>query len=159
VSRPASALIEALTLAPHPEGGWYRELYRSHLQVATARGSRAALTSIYYLLERGQRSRWHVVAADEIWHFYAGDALELLSYDPATRHLERRLLAPPDGEHTAVAAVPCGVWQAARTLGEYSLLGCTVGPGFDFADFRFVASLPEHAAHFGATLAPHRELL
>jgi predicted cupin superfamily sugar epimerase len=159
VSRPAGGLIGALGLAPHPEGGWYRELYRSALEVATARGPRAALTSIYYLLEQPQTSRWHVVAADEIWHFYTGDPLELLTYDPGALRLERHVLTSAGAGEGPVAAVPCGVWQAARTLGSYSLVGCTVGPGFDFADFCFVASLPGHAAHFAAALAAFRELL
>jgi len=159
VSGSARDLIRALALTPHPEGGWYRELYRSSLAVTGPRGPRAALTTIYYLIERTQSSRWHVVAADEVWHFYAGDALELLSYDPAARRLTRHLLAAPGAAAEPVAAVPAGHWQAARTHGEYSLVGCSVPPGFEFADFQFVASLPGHAGHFAAELAALRGLL
>lgn len=158
-SMKASELVTQLSLLPHPEGGWYRELYRSHERVQTARGTRSALTTIHYLLEQQQLSRWHVVDADEVWHFYAGSALELLEYDPAKRHLTRHVLGGlRDGRQT-VAVIPSGVWQAARTLGEYSLVGCTVGPGFEFEDFRFVAALPEHAGHFTGELAAFADLL
>lgn len=148
--------IAELALLPHPEGGWYREIYRSRDRVQTRRGLRSAITTIYYLLEREQRSRWHVVAADEIWHFYGGAALELLGYDPATGRLERHVLG--EGNET-VAVVAAHEWQAARSLGEYSLVGCTVGPGFEFEDFRFVVTLPEHRRHFTGELAPWAHLL
>jgi predicted cupin superfamily sugar epimerase len=158
--RPAAAggardLVDKLALQPHPEGGWYREIYRSPMRVQTVRGSRSAITTIYYLLERHQVSRWHVVQADELWHFYGGAPLELLEYDPTTRKLVRHELS-----EASVAVIPTGVWQAARGLGEYSLVGCTVGPGFEFADFQFTADLPSHADHFqGGDLAPFASLL
>jgi predicted cupin superfamily sugar epimerase len=169
----AQDLVGKLALQPHPEGGWYRELYRSPTRVTTARGSRSAITTIYYLLERHQLSRWHVVQADELWHFYAGAPLELLEYDPAARRLMRHMLGQVDAAApavaaapgnssaaaTAVAVIPAGVWQAARSLGEYSLVGCTVGPGFEFADFQFVSNLPSHADHFKGDLAPFSGLL
>ena len=158
MSGAARELIRALALSPHPEGGWYRELYRSSLKVQGPHGPRAALTTIYYLLEQPQVSRWHVVAADEIWHFYAGAALELITYEPQERLLKRHVLAAPAELAAPVAVVPAGVWQAARSLGQYSLVGCSVGPGFDFADFRFVACLPGHEAHL-TDLAAFRELL
>jgi predicted cupin superfamily sugar epimerase len=151
---PASGLIDKLALQPHPEGGWYREIYRSPTRVETARGSRSAITTIYYLLERHQLSRWHVVQADELWHFYAGAPLELLEYDPTTRTLTRHELS-----ETSVGVIPAGVWQAARSLGEYSLVGCTVGPGFEFADFQFTSDLPSHADHFKGDLAAFASLL
>jgi uncharacterized protein len=155
VDSPARDLVAKLALQPHPEGGWYREIYRSPTRVQTARGSRSAITTIYYLLERHQLSRWHVVQADELWHFYGGAPLELLEYDPATRTLARHELS-----ETSVAVIPTGVWQAARSLGEYSLVGCTVGPGFEFADFQFTSDLPSHADHFrGGDLAPFASLL
>jgi predicted cupin superfamily sugar epimerase len=150
----ARDLVEKLGLQPHPEGGWYREIYRSPTRVQTARGSRSAITTIYYLLERQQLSRWHVVQADELWHFYAGAPLELLEYDPTTRKLVRHQL----GE-TSVAVIPTGVWQAARSLGEHSLVGCTVGPGFEFADFQFTSDLPSHTEHFQGDLAAFASLL
>jgi predicted cupin superfamily sugar epimerase len=154
-----SELVARLALQPHPEGGWYREVYRSPTRVETARGSRSAITTIYYLLERNQLSRWHVVQADELWHFYGGAPLELLRYDPVSRKLVRHVLGHVAGAASAVAVIPTGVWQAARSLGEYSLVGCTVGPGFEFADFRFVCDLPSHRDHFQGDLAPFADLL
>jgi predicted cupin superfamily sugar epimerase len=149
-------LIDELRLEPHPEGGWYREIYRSPTVVQTARGQRPAITTIHYLLAAGQASRWHAVDSDEIWHFYRGEPLELLTYVPSSRKLVRYELCH-SGEQVAV--VPAGVWQAARPLGAYSLVGCTVGPGFDFADFRFVSTLPEHVEHLAGAFGKHRDLL
>ncbi len=149
-------LIDALQLQPHPEGGWYREIYRSPLVVRTARGERSAITTIHYLLAAGQFSRWHIVESDEIWHFYRGEPLELLTYDPASRQLISHQLCS-SGQHVAV--VPAGVWQAARPLGAYSLVGCTVGPGFAFEDFRLVSALPAHVAHLDGGFGKHRNLL
>jgi uncharacterized protein len=129
------------------------------LRVELAQGSRCALTSIYYLLQGHQSSRWHVVKADEIWHFYAGAPLELFAYQPIERTLVRRVLAPPAAEIEPAAVIPAGTWQAARSLGDYSLVGCSVGPGFEFADFSFVSDLPEHDDHFTGAMRPLRELL
>jgi predicted cupin superfamily sugar epimerase len=159
MTEPATAIIADLTLAPHPEGGWYREVYRSALQVSGPQGRRSALTSIYYLLERSQLSRWHAVDADELWHFYEGAPLELFTYDPASRHLTRTVLAQASAGGVPVAVVPAGIWQAARSLGDYTLTGCSVGPGFDFADFRFVSALPGHPEHFASTLEHLQDLL
>jgi len=227
----ARDLVDKLALQPHPEGGWYREIYRSPTRVETPRGSRSAITTIYYLLERHQLSRWHVVQADELWHFYAGAPLELLEYDSTARKLQRHMLGHVDSTPGAsadatawpagaaatvasggitkagagasadatawpagvgaavafgattsgsagatvaagdsasaagssgavsVAVIRSGVWQAARSLGDYSLVGCTVGPGFEFADFQFTADLPSHAEHFKGALAPFAHLL
>jgi uncharacterized protein len=155
----AAALIERLALMPHPEGGWYREIYRSRLRVQAERGERAALTSIYYLLEPGQLGRWHVVAAEEVWHFYGGSGLELFIYEPGARALRRERLGEVQEGAAPVSVVPTGCWQAARPFGGYALLGCTVAPGFEFADFRFVCDLPEHAEHFRERLYELRTLL
>jgi len=160
----ARQLIERLSLQPHPEGGWYREIYRSTSRIDTPRGNRAALTTIYYLLERDQLSRWHIVASDEVWHHYCGAPLELLAYDPKARTLLRRTLSSPGdhggtGDAEAVAVIERSIWQAARSLGEYSLLGCTVGPGFEFADFRFVADVADHAGHFTGAMTDLKKLL
>jgi len=152
-------VIEMLELKPHPEGGWYREIYRSGARVPTPRGERSAITTIYYLLERRDASRWHVVDADEIWHFYAGAPLELLAYDPQVRALARHVLGSLGAGQQQVAAIRAGIWQAARSLGEFSLLGCSVGPGFEFEDFRFVVNLAGHRAHFEGRLAPWAALL
>jgi uncharacterized protein len=155
----AREIIEKLSLAPHPEGGWYREVYRSGTRVDTQRGARSALTTIYYLLEQHQISRWHVVSSDEIWHFYSGAPLELLAYDPPSRKLARHVLAEPDSGNEPVSVIKAGIWQAARSLGAYSLVGCSVGPGFEFEDFRFVSSVPGHSSHFTGTLLSFAELL
>jgi predicted cupin superfamily sugar epimerase len=155
----AASIIARLQLQPHPEGGWYREVHRSAEQVQTPRGARSALTTIYYLLERGQLSRWHVVSSDEIWHFYGGAPLELLAYDPRSRELVRHLLDAPSETAYPVAVVSSGVWQAARSLGDYSLVGCNVGPGFEFEDFHFVSAVANHAAHFTGELAKYAALL
>jgi len=155
----ARTLIDKLDLKPHPEGGSYREIYRSSERVQTSRGARCAITAIYYLLERHQISRWHVVAAEEIWHFYEGSPLELLAYDPEPRTLVRCVLGDMQAGQERVAVLRQGIWQAARSLGHFSLVGCNVGPGFHFDDFRLVASLPGHLVHFEGKLAPLMSLL
>jgi predicted cupin superfamily sugar epimerase len=134
-------LIRTLALAPHPEGGYYREIWRgeSRVQPCDDRGTRAALTSIYFLLPSGAISRWHRVRSDEIWHHYEGAPLELLLVAPDALRLERRRLGPLAPEQAPVCCVPAGWWQAARPLGAYTLVGCTVGPGFEFADFELLA--------------------
>jgi predicted cupin superfamily sugar epimerase len=152
-------LTDKLDLEPHPEGGWYREIYRSGDRVQTVRGARSAITVIYYLLEHSQVSRWHVVEADEIWHFYEGAPLELLAYDSESRALARCVLGSTSEDHERVAVIRKGMWQAARSLGDFSLVGCSVGPGFEFEDFRLVASLSGHRAHFDGALAPFASLL
>lgn len=125
----ADEIIARLGLQPHPEGGHYREMFR-----AVGEG-RTAGTAIYFLLKAGERSHWHRVDADEIWHHYAGAPLELsLSDDGKTsRHLRLGTGFALGEEPQRVA--PKGVWQAARTLGHWTLVGCTVAPAFDFAGF------------------------
>jgi len=143
--RRAAELIATLELRPHPEGGFYREIHRSASQVAPAdgRGPRAALTTIYFLLPGDAASRWHRVTSDEVWHLYEGGPLELLELDGDARHLSRhRLGTIGDGDASPVCTIEAGTWQAARPLGDYVLAGCTVGPGFDFADFTMLAADP-----------------
>ena len=124
----ARELIESLALVAHPEGGWYRQVFKSEERVTRlADGAdRSALTTIYFLLVEGTFSRWHRVESDEVWHFYEGDPLELTIRDGETVIL--------DANHR-VHVVPARAWQTARPLGAYVLVGCTVGPGFEFEDF------------------------
>ena len=140
------ALIERYQLQPHPEGGWYRELHRSPLAVQRADGEgRSALTLILFLLPGGAVSRWHrVAAADESWHFIGGEPLELLQLPPegGTPECCRLGFALEDPSLLPVAVVPAGCWQAARSLGAWSLVSCCVGPGFSFADFSLLAECP-----------------
>jgi hypothetical protein len=155
----AADLVETLGLAPHPEGGWYREVYRSADAVERDGARREALTSIYYLLAAGQLSRWHVVELDEVWHWHEGDPLELVIWDPGRKRVEVVPLGPvaEDGARP-LHVVPRGVWQAARPTGAYSLVGCTVAPGFDFADFRFCDDLDEADEVFAGPLAGYGAL-
>ena len=157
--KTARELVAELELATHPEGGWYREIHRSAEIISTVRGPRSALTSIYYLLESPQFSRWHVVASDEIWHFHDGAPLELLIYRPSTRELSSRVLGQPSAGYEALVNVRAGEWQAARSLGDWTLMGCDVGPGFDFEDFQFIESVEGHESHFTDALAEYRKLL
>ena len=140
------SLIQRLDLEPHPEGGWYREIHRSTEQVCRDDGARrAALTVILFLLEADGPSRWHRVrGADESWHFIAGAPLELLlSTDHDQAATSRRLGFSPDAaDLEPVVVVPAGCWQAARSLGAWSLVSCCVGPGFDFQDFDLDAGRP-----------------
>ena len=160
--RPASgraqALIANLQLAPHPEGGWYREIFRGAGQVRPvgARGpARHTLTSIDFLLLAGQCSAWHRVAADEAWHLLEGGPLRLWLVPPDLRRVFHVDLAPADAEGRRPRhVVPAMWWQAAEQVAEavspggqatagdadehgFSYVGATVGPGFDFADFSF----------------------
>jgi predicted cupin superfamily sugar epimerase len=155
----ASVLIARLRLEPHPEGGWYREVHRSAELITTARGPRSALTSIYFLLEAQQKSRWHVVASDELWHHAGGAPLELVTYSPETRVIHHAVLGSPNDAREPTGVVCAGVWQGARSLGAYSLMTCDVAPGFDFEDFRFIASLEGHGAHFTGALEQYADLL
>lgn len=135
----ASQLIHELGLQPHPEGGFYRETFRSTTRVvADHRPARNALTTIYFLLAAGSFSAWHRVGSDEVWHWHEGEPLELLLASPDFAAGQRRVLGPVDGSVEPVVTVPAGWWQAARPLGAYALCGCTVAPGFEFEDFSFL---------------------
>jgi len=136
----------------HPEGGYYREIWRAPLPVepADGRGRRAALTVIYFLLPGGAVSRWHRVRSDEVWQHVEGDPLELLQLPPGEWRVQRSLLCPPaTDQHTLLHCVPANWWQAARCLGSYTLVSCVVAPGFEFADFELLAERPELAAELG----------
>ena len=131
-SYSAREVIRLLELEPHPEGGHFRETFRD---ARTGEGGRAASTAIYFLLARDERSHWHRIDAVEIWHWHAGAPLALeIAPENGPR---RRVVLGSDlaaGERPQ-AIVPARAWQAARTLGDWTLLGCTVAPGFEFAKF------------------------
>jgi len=153
----AQSYIQALQMQPHPEGGFFSESYRSQqtMEVTAPGGGtqqRNVCTAIYFLLEAGNFSAFHRIQSDEIWHFYAGQALEVLELLPSGEMCCTRL--GPDilrGELPQYV-VPANTWFASRVAdgGTFSLVGCTVAPGFDFADFRLarredlLASFPQH---------------
>jgi uncharacterized protein len=126
----ADEIIEALGLAPHPEGGYFRETFRDAYSI----GGRAASTAIYYLLKAGQRSHWHRVDAAEIWHFYAGAPLVLSVKTPTALSVYRLGADLLAGEVPQVI-VPARMWQSAESAGAWTLVGCTVAPGFEFSGF------------------------
>ena len=130
-AQSAADVIRMLGLKPHPEGGHFLETYRD------AQGSgRAASTAIYYLLARGERSHWHRVDASEVWHYYAGSPLRLETAIDSAGPVACMTLGPDlAGQQRPQAMVPAGVWQAAESLGDWTLVGCTVAPGFEFEGF------------------------
>jgi predicted cupin superfamily sugar epimerase len=138
VSR-AAELIEALALAPHPEGGFYRQVYRSPnaVQPDDDRDTRSALTAIYFLLPAGEKSRWHRVRSDEIWTHLDGSPVTLHLFDGTTASS-----VVVDRMHV----VPANVWQAAEPGGDYALVACFVAPGFEFIDFTMMSDEPDVAA-------------
>jgi uncharacterized protein len=124
MSAEADRLIDLLNLKPHPEGGYFRETFRD------TGNPRAHSTAIYFLLKAGEISRWHRVDAAEVWHFYRGAPLELrIGKDTYT------LGSDIDEAQVPQIVVPPNTWQSAKSLGAYTLVGCTVAPGFDFAHF------------------------
>lgn len=151
----AQEWVERLDLVPHPEGGFYREVYRSPERIPPAGlperfpGARRCCTAIYYLLEPGQFSAFHRIRSDELWHWYAGGPLEVIVLEGTGS--PRTLSLGPDGGFMQV--VPARCWFAARcpATSPYGLVGCTVAPGFDFDDFeladrdRLTAAFPDHA--------------
>lgn len=139
-----TAVIRRLGLLPHPEGGYYRETFRSACMLDLPDGRRRpASTAIHFLLPAGTWSGWHRVASDEVWHHYSGGALRLHLLGGVSVRLS---------EEQPQQVVPAGVWQAAEPEGEAVLCGCTVAPGFDFADFelgsveQLLASYPDEEA-------------
>lgn len=127
----AAEIVARLELKPHPEGGHYRETFRDTRVDADGR---SASTAIYFLLARGERSRWHRIDAVETWHYYAGHALTLQIADNADRRTVRLGSDLAAGE-LPQAVVPAQAWQSAESAGDWTLVGCTVAPGFDFAAF------------------------
>ena len=133
MTQPATAaeIIAWLELKPHPEGGHYRETFRDN---AVDAGRRARSTAIYFLLARGERSHWHRVDAVEVWHYYTGAALTLEIADGGGQRSIRLGADFAVGEMPQ-AIVPAQAWQAAESTGDWTLVGCTVAPGFEFAKF------------------------
>jgi predicted cupin superfamily sugar epimerase len=157
-------LVSSLGLLPHPEGGFYRETYRSPEVLAAAalparfRGDRAMSTAIYFLVPHGAFSALHRIQSDEVWHFYRGAALEIVCIDPDGTRRDIRLGPDLDAGDVPQAVVAAGTWFGSRPVGagEYALVGCTVAPGFDFADFELAvraeltARFPAHAGVIAA---------
>jgi predicted cupin superfamily sugar epimerase len=129
VTSEADKIIRRLRLKPHPEGGHYRETFRD-----VAKRGRAHSTAIYFLLKRGEESRWHRIYAAEIWHFYAGAPLAL-SIRRNGRAVKRILGTELAKKQLPQIVVPAHAWQRARSLGDFTLVGCTVAPGFEFEKF------------------------
>ncbi|HXB93733.1 MAG TPA: cupin domain-containing protein [Puia sp.] len=151
--------IEHLQLTPHIEGGAFRECYRSGLTIPQAslplffQGDRSVATSIYFLLAAGQFSAFHRIASDELWHFYYGDTLLIYEIGHNGRMVEHRLGSNPQNDESFQTVVRAGSWFASVPApgSEYALVGCTVAPGFDFADFELadraalIGQYPDHA--------------
>ncbi len=149
--------IDRLDLAPHPEGGYFRETYRAAFKLAHAAlsghgGDRAASTAIYFLLAGDQFSAFHRIRSDELWHFYAGSGLIVHVIEPGGTYRQLLLGSHVTSGEQFQAVVPAGCWfgSSLRQPGTYALVGCTVAPGFDFADFEMAkrealaAQYPQH---------------
>ncbi len=147
MERSALYWIEKLKLLPHPEGGYYRETYRSEESInkdhlpARFTGDRNHSTAIYYLLENGQTSRFHRIKSDELWHFYDGDSLIIYSIDKNGRLTENKLGLNSDSGESPQVIIKAGEWFGARLPNQnsYCLAGCTVSPGFNFDDFEMAS--------------------
>jgi len=157
-NKNASYWIEKLELQPHPEGGYFRQTYRAETMIARAAlpagfaGDRAASTAIYFLLEGDNFSAFHRLQSDEVWHFYAGSPLLVHVIDPADSHSYLRLGNDPDAGQVFQAVVRAGCWFASHVEDwkSWALVGCTVAPGLDFADFEMAnreSILQEHSQH------------
>ena len=133
MSLSADEIVERLGLKPHPEGGWFAETFRDD----APEGGRAASTAIYYLLKAGERSHWHRVRdASEVWHFYDGAPLSLGVARPDGGGAEIKVLGADIARGEAPQlVVPRDWWRSAQSLGDWTLVGCTVSPGFEFASF------------------------
>jgi uncharacterized protein len=158
LDKDAQYWIKHLGLSPHPEGGYYRATYKSDLTIVRSalpssyRGDRSASTAIYFLLDGEDFSAFHRIASDEVWHFYTGSSLVVYVIDPAGDYSELHLGGGSDEGEVFQAVVKAGCWFASRVkdAAGFALVGCTVAPGFDFADFELavrselVAAYPQH---------------
>lgn len=149
-SLTADEIINLLKLEPHPEGGYFRETFRD----AFARpDGRAASTAIYFLLKEGQASHWHRVDAAEVWHWYAGAPLELGVIDSGGHEIVFRLGSSLITGERPQVVVPSRQWQRARSLGTWTLVGCTVAPGFTFSGFELAGPGFSPSSTGGSTCA------
>ena len=150
-------LIDKYHLVPHPEGGYFSEFYRSEQSVKSAavNQDRRSVTHIYFLLAEGQVSLFHKVVHDEIWHFYEGDPLKLLKYDGLG--IEEDIIGAACNGYVSI--VKGGVYQAAESTGAYSLVGCTVAPGFEFEDFSFLRDERELKERFLEEFPAYRKFV
>lgn len=157
ILRPATFWIEKLQLMPHPEGGYYRETYRSADNIVANlperyTGIRVCSTAIYFLLEGNQFSAFHRLQSDELWHFYAGSAIDLYMINPEGELFHQSIGPNPDNGDVFQYCIPHNCWFAAQPANSesYTLLGCTVSPGFDFMDFELadrqdlITNYPNH---------------
>lgn len=143
MERSAQTWIKHLNMQQHVEGGWYAEVYRSSLLLnkdhlpSSFNGSRPACTHIYFLLEKGNFSAFHRIQSDELWHFYDGDPIVVYEIDENGKLHEHLLGTDPQAAQSPFCVVKAGNWFASRVMNEgaYGLVGCSVSPGFDFADF------------------------
>lgn len=152
--KPATYWIDHLGLEPHPEGGYYKETYRSSAQVSFLdyQDQRNVSTGIYFLLTKGNFSAFHRIKSDEMWHFYAGDSVSIFIIYPTGELKEIRLGLDLENGEVPQAVVPANCWFASKVFitGKYGLVGCTVAPGFDFKDFelakqtKLISQFPEH---------------
>lgn len=165
MKQSAAYWINRLQLNKHPEGGWFRETYRSAFSFprqglpAHFHGDRNFSTGIYFLVERGGFSAFHRIASDELWHFYSGDALVIYELEADGSLKEHYLGSDPEKGEAFQIVIKAGNWFASRLReqnSEYALVGCTVSPGFDFADFELakkqelIRQYPQHAALIGS---------
>ncbi|MCQ0987285.1 cupin domain-containing protein [Jiella marina] len=133
MSSAALKIVKSLELKPHPEGGWYRETFRDE---RVDKDGRSRSTAIYYMLEAGETSEWHrVTDATEVWHWYAGAPLVITVSENGHDASAHRLGPNIEAGEKPQFVVPAGWWQTATSLGEYTLVGCTVSPAFDFQSF------------------------
>ena len=152
MNRNANYYIEQLNLASHPEGGYFKETYRSADTTTTRAGQRSISTAIYFLLESGNFSAFHRIKSDEAWHFYDGDPLSVYIIDQSGILEEVRLGLDISAGQKPQAVVPANCWFASGVSagGKFSLVGCTVAPGFDFQDFemaernKLIKEYPQH---------------
>lgn len=136
MSENVQEIVEQLNLSTHPEGGYYREVYRSSENIRLGNGeSRSAGTGIYFLLPTGVCTNWHRVSSDELWHFYDGDRLVLEMIDVEGNFSRQFLYDELTGKGNFQQLIPRNCWQRAYSTGDYTLVGCTVAPGFEFDDF------------------------